>query len=245
MSAWNDIAVIAPQGDIDINAVPYLRDEVDELVASGMRRIIINCQDVDFIDSTGLAFLLASARRLHAGDGLLSLTEVSAPVTRFLQIGCLLDVLHVSSAERQPVPVLAPDEPPLWTRSLAVRAGVENLGQYRHRVLELLDGAPLSRDDRFDVALATGEALSNAYDHAGGGVGATCTVQMFSDRLVVEVRDRGRGYEIGPDEEPAVSAERGRGIRLMRMLVDHVEVRRRTDGPGTLVRLIKLLPVEA
>ncbi len=32
-----------------------------------------------------------------------------------------------------------------------------------------------------------------------------------------------------------------RGIKLMRMLVDSVEVRRRADAPGTQVRLIKLV----
>ena len=36
------------------------------------------------------------------------------------------------------------------------------------------------------------------------------------------------------------SEERGRGIKLMRMLVDNVEVARRTDGAGTRVRMVKL-----
>lgn len=241
MNEWNDIAVIAPVRDIDIATVPHLREQVDSLIDGGVRRILVNCQNVEFIDSTGLAFLLSRARVLLAREGLLSLVNTSRQVTRFLQIARLLDVLHVSTAERPPIPVLAPDAPPLWSKAFTIRAGVENLGAYRHRVAELLGTLPLSRDDCFDTALAAGEALSNAYDHACGGEGSTMSVIAYADRVVIEVRDCGCGFEIGDDEEPVESRERGRGIRLMRMLVNSVEVRRRTDVPGTEVRLIKLI----
>ncbi len=239
MREWNDIAVLAPPGDIDISSVPELRDEVDALLARGVRRIIINCQRVTFIDSTGLAFLLSRARRLISHNGLLSLVGVTRDVARFIQIAHLSEALHVTPADRPPVPVLAPGETPLWSRAITVKEGVEHLGLYRHRVIEMLQGLDLSRDAIYDTALAAGEALGNAYDHAGG---AHCVINVsaYRDRVVIEVRDEGRGFEIAPDEEPEATDERGRGIRLMRMLVDSVEVRKRSDGPGTVVRLIKV-----
>ncbi len=103
MNEWNDIAVIAPVRDIDIATVPHLREQVDSLIDGGVRRILVNCQNVEFIDSTGLAFLLSRARVLLAREGLLSLVNTSRQVTRFLQIARLLDVLHVSTAERPPI----------------------------------------------------------------------------------------------------------------------------------------------
>lgn len=241
MNEWNDISVIAPARDIDLSTVPAFRDQLDALIASGVRRVIVNCQNITFIDSTGLAFLLTRARMLLERGGMLSLVGASSQVVRFLQIARLLDVLHVSAIEKPPVPVLAPDVPPLWSKSFAIRPGVENLGYYRHRVADLLGTLPLGRDDCFDVALAVGEALSNAYDHACGASGCTMSVEAFPDRVVIEVNDCGCGYEIAAGEEPPESRERGRGIRLMRMLVDNVDVRRRVDVQGTQVRLIKLL----
>lgn len=56
---------------------------------------------------------------------------------------------------------------------------------------------------------------------------------------MVEVLDRGAGYSIDGASEPVTSEERGRGIKLMRMLVDNVEVARRTDGTGTRVQMVK------
>lgn len=240
MNEWNDIAVLAPVRDIDIATVPGLRAQMDALVAQGVRRVLVNCQSVSFIDSTGLAFLLSCARRLHELEGMLSLVNASPQVVRFLQIARLLDILHVSCLERPPIPVLAPDAPPLWSKSFSIVPGVEHLAQHRHRVAELLGTLPLSREACFDAALATGEALSNAYDHACGAKGGIMTVVAYADRVVIEVLDCGCGFEIAPGEEPPESRERGRGIKLMRMLVDSVEVRRRTDASGTCVRLVKL-----
>lgn len=243
MNEWNDIAVISPARDIDIATVGTLREQVDSLIASGVRRIVVNCARVTFVDSSGLACLLSRARELSRLGGMLSLAETSPDVTRSLQIARLLDVLHVTAAVRPPVPLLKPGEMPLWSKSVSVREGVENLAHYRHRIVDMISPLPMSANDRFDTALAAGEALSNAYDHANNGAGCMLMVIAYPDRVVIEVRDCGQGYEIGSDEVPDEGEERGRGIKLMRMLVDSVEVRRRKDAPGTLVRLIKLLKV--
>lgn len=239
MREWMDIAVLAPVSDIDIATVPGLRSEVDSLIAAGTRRILLNCENVTFIDSTGLAFLLSRARRLMQEGGMLSLVNVSAEVSRFLQIARLISVLHVTARDRPPVPVLSPGTLPVWSRSISVAEGIEHLGLYRHRVVELLGTLPLGRDAVYDTALAAGEALGNAYDHAGAA-GCVLNVRAYEDRVVIEVCDCGGGFEIAPDEDVAESEERGRGIKLMRMLVDSAEVRRRTDVQGTMVRLIKL-----
>lgn len=234
-----DIAVLAPVSDIDIATVPGLRSEVDSLIAAGTRRILLNCENVTFIDSTGLAFLLSRARRLIQEGGMLSLVNVSAEVSRFLQIARLISVLHVTARDRPPVPVLSPGTLPVWSRSISVAEGIEHLGLYRHRVVELLETLPLGRDAVYDTALAAGEALGNAYDHAGAA-GCMLNVRAYEDRVVIEVCDCGGGFEIAPDEDVAESEERGRGIKLMRMLVDSAEVKRRADVQGTMVRLIKL-----
>ncbi len=240
MSEWNDIAVLAPTGDIDISTVPALRRRIESLRRDGVRRIIVNCDGVSFIDSTGVAFLLSVARELFAAHGLLSMVDVSPNVMRFLQIACLADPLHASSSERLPVPVLAPGASPKWSKSFTVAEGIEHLAGYRHRVAELLADLPMGENDRYDCALAVGEALGNAYDHADGARGCTCTLSAYDDRVVCVLRDCGAGYELSDDEAPKVSEARGRGIRLMRMLVDNVEVKRREDRSGTVVRLVKL-----
>ena len=69
MNEWNDIAVLTPPGDVDIASVSVLRRRLDNLIDRGVRRVVINCQAVGFIDSTGLAFLLYTCQRAHEARG--------------------------------------------------------------------------------------------------------------------------------------------------------------------------------
>ena len=240
MNEWSDISVLVPTGDIDISSVPRLRSSIESLMDSGIVRILINCENVTFIDSTGVAFLLARARQFARAHGLLSLVNVSSNVMRFLQIARLVDALHASPRTRPEIPMLAPDASPRWSKSIVVCEGVDHLSAYRHRIAEMLSGLPMSENDRYDMSLAVGEALGNAYDHADDARGCTLALSAYDDRVIAVLRDSGCGYEISREDAPAVSEMRGRGIRLMRLLVDSVDIRRREDASGTVVRLVKL-----
>jgi anti-sigma regulatory factor (Ser/Thr protein kinase) len=89
-------------------------------------------------------------------------------------------------------------------------------------------------DEVFGVALAASEAAANAIEHAYGAHEATFTVQCETDgaQARVVVRDSGRWRETQPHG-------RGRGLELMRSLVDEVDVQR--DDDGTTVTLVRRL----
>lgn len=76
--------------------------------------------------------------------------------------------------------------------------------------------------------------------------GVTVSVSRFSDRVVLEVTDCGCGmtFDAG-DELPEASEMRGRGIRLMTMLMDSVTIRPKQNGNGSLVRLVKMIQTPA
>lgn len=83
------------------------------------------------------------------------------------------------------------------------------------------------------VLLAVHEAMVNAQRHGGGVTHASAGFE--GGELVVEVSDRGRGFHI--PESPGVAdttAERGRGLFLIRHLTTDAEVVR----DGTDVRLV-------
>jgi len=90
-------------------------------------------------------------------------------------------------------------------------------------------------EDADTVLLAVHEALVNAQRH-GGGV-SSATAALDGDRLVVEVRDRGRGFTVpsSPDM-PGPAAETGRGLFLIRRLSAGADVRRDGDEVCLLLR---------
>lgn len=96
-----------------------------------------------------------------------------------------------------------------------------------------------------DLKLAITEACSNsirhAYDeaHAHGDPKVFVSYHVHEDRLVVEVRDHGRGFDWeGPNENEL--PEGGLGISIIQAVCDEFEVIRPADGPGSSLRLTKM-----
>jgi serine/threonine-protein kinase RsbW len=98
-----------------------------------------------------------------------------------------------------------------------------------------------------DLKLALTEACSNSVRHAysadGDGNGTVDIVyELHPDRVVIEVRDKGRGFH--PDEvvgEPEDLSESGLGIAIIRALADELELGRCSDGRGSRLRFVKRL----
>jgi anti-sigma regulatory factor (Ser/Thr protein kinase) len=90
----------------------------------------------------------------------------------------------------------------------------------------------VEEQERFDLTLAASEAAANAIEHASGAGEATLTVTCERESALVRisVRDNGRWRDSGP-------YGRGRGLAIMRALVDSLEIER--EESGTTVVLTK------
>lgn len=110
------------------------------------------------------------------------------------------------------------------------------------RILKAVQPVGLPSDRVHDLAVALSEALSNAAIHGNGldpAKKVVVTLQVVPcDHAVIEVMDEGHGFDVGrladPTDPAQILATGGRGVFLMRRLVDRVEYQ---DG-GSRVRLI-------
>lgn len=168
MTISNDILILPLECDLDVANVPRVRAIINEHLAKGCRRVIINMEKATYIDSLGVALLLSVARTLHAQGGLLSLTNVNSSIYRMLVICRLVDFIPVTNtANKTPIPALDPTVHPLWQGTMHVEP--QKLSAVRQRIEEVLERATeLSANEIFDLTLAGGEALGNAIDHTGG-----------------------------------------------------------------------------
>jgi serine/threonine-protein kinase RsbW len=93
-----------------------------------------------------------------------------------------------------------------------------------------------------DIELALTEACTNVLDHAEHADEYEVSAGIDGDRCIIEVVDRGGGFDgsIRGLANAAPSAEDGRGIQLMRALVDRVTFTSRPQV-GTVVHLEKQL----
>jgi serine/threonine-protein kinase RsbW len=110
----------------------------------------------------------------------------------------------------------------------------------RHTLDDALAGIGVGEQCRADIALALSEACSNAVQHAQRGQEYDIIVTVGRTRCIVEVVDTGIGMDERRPDGPPVSAERGRGLVLMRAVTDRLEMRR-LNPHGFAVCMIKTL----
>jgi serine/threonine-protein kinase RsbW len=94
-----------------------------------------------------------------------------------------------------------------------------------------------------DIEVALTEACTNVLDHAVDAEEYEVSAGIDGDKCVIEVVDRGGGSFDGTGlghTEAELGAEEGRGIQLMRALVDRVHFTNRAQV-GTVVHLEKQL----
>lgn len=89
-----ELALVKPSGEVDLNTAPLLRDAVDAAISQpGLTWIDIDLADVTFLDSTGIAVLVASHTAASA-RGITMRVLRPHPVARtLLEVVGLLDLL--------------------------------------------------------------------------------------------------------------------------------------------------------
>lgn len=91
-----------------------------------------------------------------------------------------------------------------------------------------------------DMLLAVSEACSNAVRHGGPSNRYEVTASIGYGRCDVRIADSGSGLESMPSQFPPADTENGRGLLIMRSVVDEISFGI-TPGRGTTVHLRKQL----
>jgi serine/threonine-protein kinase RsbW len=115
-------------------------------------------------------------------------------------------------------------------RELEIPADLERLHQAREWASDIARDFGLDEEDCFQVKLATSEAVTNAIIHGSDAGEDSIRLVAFGDEdmLLFEVADRGR-QEAGVDPVERL-AEGGRGLELVSMVMDEVQLERRAGG---------------
>lgn len=178
------------------------------------------------VERRGESLDVGFARLRTAAEGALGDPERVADelLDQLLPSGSAADDVAVLILRASPVGLPLSLELPAWPRELA------NL---RRALRTWLRRAEVQESVAAEIVVAVNEAAANAVEHAYGLRDARFGVEARREdgAVVVTVRDRGRW------REPRPGSERGRGLALIRSLMDEVAV---DPGPtGTTVHLVR------
>jgi serine/threonine-protein kinase RsbW len=112
----------------------------------------------------------------------------------------------------------------------------------RHLCKHCLWEIGVSRQCASDVELAVTEACTNVVKHSSGDDAYEVKIAITDNDCEIRVIDTGHGFDhasLGTDDAE-LTAESGRGIQLMRALVDNILFTSEPES-GTVVHLVKAL----
>jgi anti-sigma B factor antagonist len=77
---------LAIRGEVDVSTSAALREELYQLIDGGATRVVIDCGDMDFIDSSGLGVLVGALKRMREKDGELVLRALNPSARKVFEI---------------------------------------------------------------------------------------------------------------------------------------------------------------
>ena len=128
------------------------------------------------------------------------------------------------------------------TMSLALPRDEMSIPVVRRTLQRSMEVLGVDAESCDDILLAVSEACTNVLDHARDGDDYRVSCGIDEGMCVIQVIDEGHGFdaELLGRTDAETDAEAGRGIQLMRALVDNIRFENH-PREGTIVHLEKQL----
>jgi len=98
----DDVVILDLSGRITMGeGTLILRNQIQKLLSAGDRKFLLNLEDVNYIDSSGLGELVTSFTTVRNQGGLLKLLNLTRRVQDLLQITKLLTVFETFNSEAE------------------------------------------------------------------------------------------------------------------------------------------------
>ena len=81
-----NIWVVVPEGEIDIYTSPKLKEKLSEALEDKKTDILMNCEKLDYVDSTGLGTLISILKKIKDNDNNIYMENVKPNIRKLFNI---------------------------------------------------------------------------------------------------------------------------------------------------------------
>ena len=97
----NGVSILDFTGNLDTNNSLAAESEVNRLIEAGSNKILFNFKELNFIASSGLRILLATAKKLKTSGGKMMACNLNATVQEVFDISGFASILSLASDENE------------------------------------------------------------------------------------------------------------------------------------------------
>lgn len=87
--------VVHVAGEIDVYTAPLLREVLDKQIAAGRTDLVVDLEQVTFMDSTGLGVLVGRLKLVRGQNGSLRIVSAQDRILKVFKITGLDKVFHI------------------------------------------------------------------------------------------------------------------------------------------------------
>jgi len=99
----NDITLIILRGEIGTETVNQFKDKIDQIVNDGKNKLIMDFQEVNYLNSMGLGVVAATLKKVKKNKGDLKLINLSPAVQELFELTRLTKVFEIFDSEESAV----------------------------------------------------------------------------------------------------------------------------------------------
>ncbi|HWQ83314.1 MAG TPA: STAS domain-containing protein [Anaerolineales bacterium] len=105
-------AVLYPTGRMDVESSAAVRQAILDLVDSGVRYLVVDLVQVEFMDSSGLSALVSGMKALRRSSGMLTICQANAQIRTALRLTMLDRVFPIYEDIPAALEAAETDQPP-------------------------------------------------------------------------------------------------------------------------------------
>ena len=92
--------VVDLNGEIDVYTSPKVKEAITELIDQGNYALVINLENVRYIDSTGLGVLIGGLKRVREHSGTVNLVCTNPQIKKIFDITGLVKIFGIYDSEK-------------------------------------------------------------------------------------------------------------------------------------------------
>jgi anti-sigma B factor antagonist len=93
--------IISVQGEIDVYTSPRVKETINELIEKENYNLIINLEEVRYIDSTGLGVLIGALKKVREHNGSINLICTNPQIKKIFNITGLVKIFGIFKNEEE------------------------------------------------------------------------------------------------------------------------------------------------
>ncbi|HNV72320.1 MAG TPA: STAS domain-containing protein [Candidatus Ozemobacteraceae bacterium] len=95
------VTIVVLRGEIGTETVNQFKDRIDQLVAEGQTKLVMDFQEVNYLNSMGLGVVAATLKKVKKSKGDLKLIRLSPAVQELFELTRLTKVFEIFESEEE------------------------------------------------------------------------------------------------------------------------------------------------